>query len=193
MKECFYTGTCVEFDGDKLWYIGATERKELPINEYSLAALYQNMYQDGRGVLDANDRLIVQDIIDRAMVIKQVDPITTQIVNTAVASVAKQYDKMKLYILIREDISIGHSINCAAHAACAAALKWKDDSDFINWEKHSFRKVTCKVSRKMFEESKQFSDHIIISEDAINDTEVAIIFKPREVWPDFFTRPRLFT
>ena len=99
--------------------------------------------------------------------------------------------KLKMYILVRSDIGSGHQTNCVAHAAATAILKWKDDDTFENWKKHSFRKVTCSVTRGQFEEAKQYSDNLIISEDILNDTEVAMAFKPREDWPEFFKKLRL--
>lgn len=99
---------------------------------------------------------------------------------------------MKLYILVREDIGIGHSVNCVAHASMKAYMQWQNDPTFREWLS-SFKKVTCKVSRRKFEEAKSYGDYILVSEDVLNHTEVAMIFKPREDWPDFFKELRLFS
>ncbi len=98
---------------------------------------------------------------------------------------------MKTYILVREDIGYGHSANCIAHASVAATLLWQNEPIFQEWLK-SFKKVTCQVSRKKFEEAKQFGEYVLIKEDVLNNTEVCMFFKPREEWDDFFKTLRLF-
>jgi len=101
-------------------------------------------------------------------------------------------NNLKTYILVREDIGIGHAINCVAHASVAATLKWKKRAIFNHWLK-SFKKVTCKVSRGKFEEAKQYGEYIVISEDVLNNVEVAMIFLPQKEWPEFFKNLRLYS
>ena len=53
--------------------------------------------------------------------------------------------KMKMYILIPEDIPLGHAINSAAHASLACYLQYEKDADVRWWRDESFKKVTVKV------------------------------------------------
>lgn len=100
-------------------------------------------------------------------------------------------NKLKIYILIKETLDVGHAVNCAAHASLMSWLKWKDDKIMQDWLK-SFRKVSCKVTNEQFEQAKQFSDFLIVTEDKICNGEVALVFKAREEWPKFFKFLRLY-
>lgn len=97
-----------------------------------------------------------------------------------------------MYILIKDDIPLGHQVNCAAHASLSCFLKYSTDEAMQKWLHHSFRKVTCSVTPEQFEKSKRFKNHVIVAEDAIGDQEVAIAFCPRLHWPRAFSRFNLF-
>jgi len=96
----------------------------------------------------------------------------------------------KMYILVRETMiekDLGHAILSVAHAASAAGRNWGNEPDFQYWAKNSFRKVLCIVSDKEFEKSKSYSiDHQVMTECTLDDTEISIVFRPREDWPRFF-------
>ena len=94
--------------------------------------------------------------------------------------------KTKMYILIPDDIPMGHAINSAAHAGLACYLKFRDDRDMRWWLDESFKKVTVKVTREQFNEAKQVEDHVLLTESALNGQEVALAFKPRPSWPEKF-------
>ena len=93
---------------------------------------------------------------------------------------------MKMYILIPEDIPLGHAINSAAHASLACYLQYEKDADVRWWRDESFKKVTVKVTRAEFDEAKQYPDHVLLTESALNNQEVALAFKPRAEWPERF-------
>lgn len=97
-----------------------------------------------------------------------------------------------MYILIKENIPLGHQVNCAAHAALGCYLRFQDHPEVQDWLKNSFRKVTCKVSEREFEQAKQYPDSVIITESALDGQEVAIAFRPRAEWPKAFEFFRLF-
>lgn len=101
--------------------------------------------------------------------------------------------KLKMYILVKSSIPIGLGANAIGHTSLATFLKFKDDPVMQEWvqSKH-FRKVTCIVSDEQFEKSKKYGDFLIMTEDAIDDVEVAIGFKPREKWPEFFGSLKLY-
>jgi len=81
---------------------------------------------------------------------------------------------MKMYILIRESVPPGLAIVAAAHGALAAHLKFKDSPEVARWLAGPFRKVACKVSDEEFERAKKFSDHVVLTESALDNQEVAL-------------------
>ena len=103
----------------------------------------------------------------------------------------------KMYILVKESVAkrdLGHSILSVAHAASAASRNWKDREDFEDWANHSFRKVLCLVTDKEFEKAKRFFNDgfQVMTESALDDEEISIVFRPREEWPSFFKFLRLW-
>lgn len=103
---------------------------------------------------------------------------------------------LKMYILVKKSVPIGLGVNSVGHTSLATYLKFKDDPVLQAWlaSKH-FRKVTCVVSDKEFEHAKKYPDHVIMTENALTGTEndeIAIGFKPREEWPEFFKALKLF-
>ena len=103
---------------------------------------------------------------------------------------------LKMYILVKRSVPVGLGVNSVGHTSLATYLKFKDDPVLQAWlaSKH-FRKVTCVVSDKEFEKAKSYPDHVIMTENALSETEnpeIAIGFKPREEWPEFFKSLKLF-
>ena len=101
--------------------------------------------------------------------------------------------KLKMYVLIKASVPIGLGVNAVGHTSLATYLRFRDDPVLQAWvtSKH-FRKVTCVVSDEQFEKAKKYPDHVVMTENALGDAEVAIGFKPREEWPEFFKSLRLF-
>ncbi len=52
--------------------------------------------------------------------------------------------------------------------------------------------MACKVSDEEFERAKEFSDHVVLTESALDNQEVAVAFKPRAEWPEEFKSLRLY-
>ncbi len=98
----------------------------------------------------------------------------------------------KLYILIKDWVDVGHAANSAAHASLMLYLKYKDHPNMKEWLENSFRKVTCEVTEQQFEEAKQFDDHVVVTENNLDNQEVALIFLPRVEWPPFFKYLKLY-
>jgi peptidyl-tRNA hydrolase len=99
---------------------------------------------------------------------------------------------MKMYILVKEDVPVDIALVSVAHAALATYLKYKDDEDVKEWINSIFYKVICRVNEKEFEHSKKYNDYVIIKESKLNNKEVAIGFKPRELWPKRFKYYKLY-
>ena len=93
---------------------------------------------------------------------------------------------MKMYILIKESVPLGHAVVAAAHASLAAYLKFRDTEEVQQWLAGPFRKAVCKVTAEDFERAKDLPDHVVMTESALDGEEVAIAFKPREEWPKAF-------
>jgi peptidyl-tRNA hydrolase len=104
-----------------------------------------------------------------------------------------KYVPPKMYILVRDSIPAGFCALGAAHASVACYVKFKDIPEVQDWLKNSFRKVVCRVSDAEFDEAKRLDkDHVLITEDAINDEEIALAFRPRADWPQPFKSYKLF-
>lgn len=97
-----------------------------------------------------------------------------------------------MYILIKESIPIGFAVLSAAHASLAAYLKFKDSPEVNQWLSGPFYKVVCRVNDAEFEKAKECSDHVVLSESALGNAEIAIAFKPREEYPKSFKFFRLY-
>ena len=99
---------------------------------------------------------------------------------------------MKAYILIKEDVPLGFAVVAAAHAALAMHLKFADTPEVKEWLAGAFYKVICKVNEKEFENAKEIEDHVVLTESALDDREVAIALKPREEWPKMMKFLKLY-
>jgi peptidyl-tRNA hydrolase len=99
---------------------------------------------------------------------------------------------MKMYILIKESVPTGFAVLAAAHASLACYLKFKDTSDMNLWLSGPFYKVVCRVNDQEFEKAKEFEDHVLLTESALEGREVAIAFRPREEWPQAFKFYKLY-
>lgn len=99
---------------------------------------------------------------------------------------------MKMYILVKDDIPLGFAMVAVAHASLAGYLKFQDTAEVKEWLSGPFFKAVCKVNSKEFEKAKQVPDHVIITESALDNREVAIVLKPREEWPRMFKFLRLY-
>lgn len=99
----------------------------------------------------------------------------------------------KIYILIKDTVDVGHAVNCAAHASLILYLRNEDNFMIQDWVKNSFRKVSCKVSEQVFEKAKEMGcEYEIVTEDTLDDKEVALVFHPRKEWPKFFQYLQLY-
>ena len=93
----------------------------------------------------------------------------------------------RMYILVLDDIPLGYAVNSACHAAVAAALKWQDTAEVQEWLNTSFRKVTCRVNRKEFENAMvKEGDWVKIEELNLGGRDMALAFKPREEYHKMF-------
>ena len=99
---------------------------------------------------------------------------------------------MKMYILVRDSIPLGHQVNCVGHASIVCFVEFKNDPDLQDWWVYSFRKVTCEVTDEQFEKAKEFEKHVVVKESDLDGVEVAIAFCPREKYNEWFKSLKLF-
>ena len=99
-------------------------------------------------------------------------------------------DRLKSYILIRQDAPPGLAVVAACHATLAMYLRFKDHPDVDTWlspEKNgAFYKVVCQVNAQEFEKAKECEGHVVMTESAWDNREIAIAFRPRAEWPKGF-------
>ena len=184
---------CLEIINDVLTYTAIDNHKHIftICGDYSKDEIYtvinDDLFIHDRS-LTTEDRIVFDKIIDTFKRNEEYYLTAQQ----AVSDVINSFEKLKMYVVVRSDIGIGHSVNCVGHATNKAEATWNEDLDYQRWKNYSFKKVTCKANRSKFEDLKKHGDYIVISEDVLNDVEVAIIFKPRAYWPEDFKRLRMF-
>ncbi len=99
---------------------------------------------------------------------------------------------MKMYILIKRDVAPGFAVLASAHASLATYLKFKVAPEVGEWLSGPFYKTVCSVTDDEFEKAKELCDHVVITESSLDNSEVAIGFRPRENWPKSFKFFRLY-
>lgn len=99
---------------------------------------------------------------------------------------------MKMYILVRDDIPLGFAMVAVAHASLAVYLKFQNDPETKEWLEGPFFKVVCMANTMEFTNAKKVADHLVLTESALDQQEVAIAFKPRREWPSMFKFLRLY-
>jgi peptidyl-tRNA hydrolase len=111
-----------------------------------------------------------------------------------------------MYILVHEDVDMGHALLACAHASLGGYLTFVSDemltqhpeewvekavAETRRWATESFRKVICRVNSEQFDQALGVAGdhklmHRVMTEMALPGQEIAIVFAPREDWPKFF-------
>lgn len=193
--KCVNGSPCLDIEDGKLFYISSDRKLELFVGDNeNFVMSYVNYLLDLDGVhLDTSDRFVLTEYVKEFIENYKFENDLKEIADTAVKDCIESFNRLKMYIMVREDIATGHAVNCVGHATNYAQRDWVNDDMYSRWAKYSRKKVTCKVSVSQFESFKKYEDHILVSESVLNGTEVVLIFKPRENWPEVFKRARLFT
>ena len=93
----------------------------------------------------------------------------------------------KMYILILDDVPVGHAVNTAAHASLACYLRFGQSQSMQTWLNESFKKVSCRVSREQLEKALDLADnHVVMTESALGNRVMGAVFAPRPEWDAFF-------
>ena len=99
---------------------------------------------------------------------------------------------MKMYILVRDDIPLGFAMVAVAHASLAGYLRFQSEPETQEWLSGRFFKAVCRVNAREFANAKQVADQVVLTESALDNQEVAIVFKPRQEWPKMFRFLKLY-
>ncbi|MCE7992342.1 MAG: hypothetical protein HEP71_10190 [Roseivirga sp.] len=100
---------------------------------------------------------------------------------------------MKMYILIRDSVLPKFAPVIAAHASLACYKKFEQDEDMQHWINSVFKKVVCKVNDQEFENAKKEDKHLVLTESALDNQEVAIAFAPRAEYSKQFRFFRMWS
>jgi peptidyl-tRNA hydrolase len=86
---------------------------------------------------------------------------------------------LKMYIILRWDITPGMAVVSAAHASLGTYLNWQDDPVMQEWQKTSFRKVLCKALHQQHWEwcKERLGEHRVFTESCLNGMEVSLGFR----------------
>lgn len=68
----------------------------------------------------------------------------------------------------------------------AGYLKFQGTPEVKEWLSGPFYKAVCKVNAKEFANAKLVDDHVLLTESALDNQEVATAFRPRHEWPKMF-------
>jgi len=102
-------------------------------------------------------------------------------------------EKLKMYILIRENTPVEMHPAFAAHASLGCYLKFYDKESMKDWLNESFVKIVCLVNEAEFQKAKECDEnYIIVTESKLGKKEVAIAFVPILAYPEFFSHLKLW-
>jgi peptidyl-tRNA hydrolase len=101
---------------------------------------------------------------------------------------------MKMYICLKDDLSVGMAMNSAAHAGLMCHLSFVHKENYNIWLNKSFKKVTCAVTPAEFAMLKELPDTQLVTESRMNGQEVGIVLCPRPdtEWPEFVNLLKLW-
>jgi peptidyl-tRNA hydrolase len=100
---------------------------------------------------------------------------------------------MKMYILVKRDIPDKLVPVITAHASLACYLKFQDNENMKSWISGIFKKVVCTVDEIEFNNFKNDSDFIQLTESSLDNKEVFLAFCPREEYPKKFKFLKMWT
>nr|WP_067055851.1 hypothetical protein [Mucilaginibacter sp. L294] len=100
---------------------------------------------------------------------------------------------MKMYILVKGEIPDKMVPVITAHASLACFRKFENTENMQTWINGIFKKVVCVVSETEFTNAKKETDHVVLTESALDNQEVCIAFSPRKEYSKMFKFFRMWT
>lgn len=92
---------------------------------------------------------------------------------------------LKMYIFVKASLP-SHKMVAVAHGVLMAHKRFNEYIVYKDWLENSFRKVVCEVSDEEFEKLKFEQNRVIVTESGLDGQECALVFCPRDKWPDDF-------
>jgi hypothetical protein len=90
-------------------------------------------------------------------------------------------NKLKMYIILRWDLSPAAAVVAAAHASLGTYLTYKDDPLMQEWQKTSFVKILLRsTSYENWKFCKTLGEHRVFTESTLDNLEVSLGFKITE-------------
>ena len=90
----------------------------------------------------------------------------------------KKDKKLKMYLVLRWDLSIAMAVCSAGHAALGTYLTWENDPVMQKWKTTSFVKIWCKaLNETHWKFIKGLGEHRIFTESVLNGAETCIGFR----------------
>ena len=100
----------------------------------------------------------------------------------------------KMYIFVKKSIP-DHKCLAIAHGVLMCHLKFAAKVAYLEWINNSFRKVVCEVTDNEFDDLKlEYNyengdkDYVVVTESALDNKEIGIVFCPRKDWPEHFKK-----
>ncbi len=93
---------------------------------------------------------------------------------------------MKMYIIVKNNIPDKLVPVITAHASLACFRKFEHNERMQTWINSIFKKVVCVVTEAEFNLLKEEPDHVLLTESALENSEVCLAFCPREEFPKKF-------
>lgn len=100
---------------------------------------------------------------------------------------------MKMYILVKESVPNKYVPVITAHASLACYKKFEQEIEMQEWINSIFKKVVCKVNNIEFENAKSETKNLVLTESALQNEEVCIVFCPRQEYTKSFKYLRMWT
>jgi hypothetical protein len=87
-------------------------------------------------------------------------------------------EKLRMYLVLRWDISVPMAVCSAGHAALGTYLTWEKDPIMQKWRETSFVKIWCKALHEdHWKWIKTLGEHRVFTESTLNHAETCIGFK----------------
>lgn len=90
--------------------------------------------------------------------------------------------KIIMPIVLRWDASPAVAAVACAHAGLAGYLRWKDDPVVQRWiDTVFYKRVYQAENYEQFHIIRKWGDHQVLTESALDNAEVAVVFRP-QIW-----------
>lgn len=100
---------------------------------------------------------------------------------------------MKMYIILKHNIPDELVPVITAHASLACYKKFQNNDNMIKWINGVFKKVVCLANEIEFDQLKNETNFVVLTESSLNSKEVCLVFCPREEYSKKFKFLKMWT